>query len=305
MASPVACRGSSGHEPLLASATSRSRCTTRRVGSAILPLLADGGRRGSVRGHGDPFARERDEPAEVRRRRAQASAERTSGQRPSVSARSVMAARRLLRQAVQLLPGTGALVRPVFIVGCGRSGTTALGEVLGRHPLLAYLNEPRDIWLYEPRTDIWSAKAGARGGRLRLSARRRSAGSGRQDQARLRGRGSPAARRASGREAADQRVPHRLARRHVPGRAVRAPDQERPRGRGLDRQAGGARSVVQLRGLQMAPARRMRAGAWRGGPGRALHRRLSSRPAGVAPQRRDRARRPRKAARGTSARDPL
>ena len=80
-----------------------------------------------------------------------------------------MAARRLLRQAVQLLPGTGVLVRPVFIVGCGRSGTTALGEVLGRHPRLAYLNEPRDIWLYEPRTDIWSAEARARGGRLCLS----------------------------------------------------------------------------------------------------------------------------------------
>jgi Sulfotransferase family len=81
-----------------------------------------------------------------------------------------MAARRLLRLAVQLLPGTGAVVRPVFIIGCGRSGTTVLGEVLGRHPLLAYLNEPRDIWLYEPRTDVWSAKARARGGRLRLSA---------------------------------------------------------------------------------------------------------------------------------------
>ena len=81
-----------------------------------------------------------------------------------------MAARRLLRLAVQLLPGTGAVVRPVFIIGCGRSGTTVLGEVLSRHPLLAYLNEPRDIWLYEPRTDIWSAKARARGGRLRLSA---------------------------------------------------------------------------------------------------------------------------------------
>jgi hypothetical protein len=81
-----------------------------------------------------------------------------------------MAARRLLRLAARLLPGTPALVRPVFIIGCGRSGTTALGQVLGRHPLLAYLNEPRDIWLYEPRTDIWSARARARGGRLGLSA---------------------------------------------------------------------------------------------------------------------------------------
>jgi len=86
-----------------------------------------------------------------------------------VKAISIGAVRRLLRLAVQLLPGTRPLVRPVFIVGCGRSGTTALGQVLGRHPSLAYLNEPRDIWVYEPRTDIWSARATARGGRLRLS----------------------------------------------------------------------------------------------------------------------------------------
>ncbi|MCE3247245.1 MAG: hypothetical protein K0R41_1070 [Geminicoccaceae bacterium] len=86
-----------------------------------------------------------------------------------VRARSITAPRRLLRLAVELLPGTRPLVRPVFIVGCGRSGTTALGELLGRHPLLAYLNEPRDIWLHEPRTDIWSAQARARGGRLRLT----------------------------------------------------------------------------------------------------------------------------------------
>lgn len=81
-----------------------------------------------------------------------------------------MVARRLLRLAARLLPGAGALIRPVFVIGCGRSGTTVLGQILGRHPALAYLNEPRDIWLYEPRTDIWSAKAPARGGRLRLSS---------------------------------------------------------------------------------------------------------------------------------------
>jgi hypothetical protein len=76
-----------------------------------------------------------------------------------------------LRLAVQFLTGTEAVVRPVFIIGCGRSGTTVLGEVLCRHTLLAYVNEPRDIWFYEPRTDIWSAKARARAGRLRLSSR--------------------------------------------------------------------------------------------------------------------------------------
>jgi hypothetical protein len=44
-----------------------------------------------------------------------------------------------------------------------------LGRVLGRHPSLAFLNEPRDIWLHEPRTDVWSARARVRGGRLRLA----------------------------------------------------------------------------------------------------------------------------------------
>jgi hypothetical protein len=67
----------------------------------------------------------------------------------------------------------------VFIIGCGRSGTTALGELLGRHPALAYLHEPRDIWQIEPRTDVWSASAGDRGGRLVLDAgdARQAAGS--------------------------------------------------------------------------------------------------------------------------------
>lgn len=62
------------------------------------------------------------------------------------------------------------LRRPVFIVGCGRSGTTALGELLSHHPALVVLNEPREVWRLDPRTDIWSAAAGARGGRLRLTA---------------------------------------------------------------------------------------------------------------------------------------
>ena len=56
---------------------------------------------------------------------------------------------------------------PFFIVGCGRSGTTALGEVLGSHPQIKYLNEPRPLWRNDPRTDVWSGKAGA-GARLDL-----------------------------------------------------------------------------------------------------------------------------------------
>ncbi len=40
----------------------------------------------------------------------------------------------------------GKVERPVFIVGCGRSGTTILGKCLSLHPDITYLNEPRDLW---------------------------------------------------------------------------------------------------------------------------------------------------------------
>ena len=35
---------------------------------------------------------------------------------------------------------------PVFILGQGRSGTTLLGKVLGLHPDLCFLNEPKALW---------------------------------------------------------------------------------------------------------------------------------------------------------------
>jgi hypothetical protein len=71
---------------------------------------------------------------------------------------------------MRLWPKRNFLNDPIFIVGCGRSGTTALGEVIGRHPQVAYLNEPRRIWALEPRTDIWTKQARERGGRLVLDA---------------------------------------------------------------------------------------------------------------------------------------
>jgi Sulfotransferase family len=50
-----------------------------------------------------------------------------------------------------------SLDRPIFIVGCGRSGTTILGRSLGQHEAVGYLNEPRLLWQAAfPRTDISS-----------------------------------------------------------------------------------------------------------------------------------------------------
>ncbi len=63
------------------------------------------------------------------------------------------------------------LDRPVFLTGCGRSGTTILGAVLSRHPAITYLNEPRHLWVRcYPETDIWSPLAERRGGALVLDA---------------------------------------------------------------------------------------------------------------------------------------
>jgi hypothetical protein len=54
-----------------------------------------------------------------------------------------------------------------FIIGCGRSGTTILGESLGAHSQIAYLNEPQDIWFSGwPSMDLWSPLSSFRSGRL-------------------------------------------------------------------------------------------------------------------------------------------
>jgi hypothetical protein len=69
---------------------------------------------------------------------------------------------------VRLRPQPANLDRPVFIIGCGRSGTTILGRLLSMHPDVVYLNEPRQIWGLDAATDIWSATA-SRGGKLVLT----------------------------------------------------------------------------------------------------------------------------------------
>jgi len=59
---------------------------------------------------------------------------------------------------------------PVFVIGCGRSGTTILGISLSKHPKITYLNEPRHLWFSAfPETDIWTSKAHSRNGKLALT----------------------------------------------------------------------------------------------------------------------------------------
>ena len=38
------------------------------------------------------------------------------------------------------------LISPVFLIGCGRSGTTILGHILSLHPNIFYLFEPYHLW---------------------------------------------------------------------------------------------------------------------------------------------------------------
>lgn len=44
------------------------------------------------------------------------------------------------------LPLSPRRVHPIFILGTGRSGTTILGKILGLHPDVGYLNEPKALW---------------------------------------------------------------------------------------------------------------------------------------------------------------
>lgn len=75
----------------------------------------------------------------------------------------------LAGEVVALLPFDG-IRRPVFILGCGRSGTTILGTALSKHPEITYLNEPRHIWFAAyPETDIWTRKAAVRSGKVVLT----------------------------------------------------------------------------------------------------------------------------------------
>lgn len=61
--------------------------------------------------------------------------------------------------------------RPVFIVGMGRSGTTLLGRILGAHPSVGFLNEPKAMWhVIRDDEDIIGSYAPPHTGRLYLDA---------------------------------------------------------------------------------------------------------------------------------------
>jgi len=43
----------------------------------------------------------------------------------------------------------------VFLIGCGRSGTTILGNILSQHPQISYFFEPYHLWAaIDPQTDV-------------------------------------------------------------------------------------------------------------------------------------------------------
>ena len=75
---------------------------------------------------------------------------------------------RMIAPAVDEATFRGAY-RMVFVLGCGRSGTTIFSRCLGRHPAIAELNEPKHIWIgTDSEADILSPFARFARGRMRF-----------------------------------------------------------------------------------------------------------------------------------------
>lgn len=64
--------------------------------------------------------------------------------------------KKIVKNILFRLKKNNSTFTPVFIIGCGRSGTTILGETLSLHPKIKYLNERRDLWHQSyPEFNIW------------------------------------------------------------------------------------------------------------------------------------------------------
>lgn len=56
-----------------------------------------------------------------------------------------------------------------FLVGCGRSGTTILGRVLGAHPMVRFVNDRFQLWIEPfPFADIWGLRVDEPGNAARV-----------------------------------------------------------------------------------------------------------------------------------------
>ena len=67
------------------------------------------------------------------------------------------------------LPLRGRELRPIFILGVGRSGTTILGTILALHRHVGYLNEPKALWHAALGDDDLIGSYSSRPGRYRMT----------------------------------------------------------------------------------------------------------------------------------------